>query len=212
MRTRTCKARLSIKNKKKCGNKFPVTKKTRKFCCSKCAKRDSEIRLREKEKKEEKQRLIDKNKLEKSITLRGKVNKLIEDVGRHYGEVNYYQNIKKPKIKKGMNYEQKWLIEEKQREYETTKQLFKANLPAYESAINNNLQKMLRLVRKAYNEATDKKMVIKTILAIQDDLDSLFPDKKISKSFKTHTSDLIKEIEPKKVRKENVNMMDFFRR
>lgn len=198
MRTKTCKARISSHNKKKCGKKFTTKKKNRKHCSEQCRKRNSEILLREKQIKI-KREIVKEEKVEKySLSLMGKIKKLISEIEDIESEINYYQNLKKPKIKKSMDYSQKIDVENLIKEYDYKMEQFKMNEDFYEKEKINKIGKIVRILRVAYNDVKEKTPVQNVIISIKKEINALFPNTKIVDRFNSLAKDMLPEKEEEK--------------
>ena len=196
MRVKTCKARISSKNKKKCGNKFSTKKKNRKHCSEQCRKRNSEILLREKQIKVQRVKQVEENKEKYSVTVLGRIKKLVNEISDIESEVVYYKTLSKPKVKKGMDYNQKFQIEELLKDYNYKMQQFKMNEKYYEEMKIKKVGQVVRILRSEHHNAKEKKQVEKIVLSVQTELHDMFPETNLVERFDSLASDMLPKKKP----------------
>ena len=195
MRTRKCSARLSIRNKKICPNTYQSTNKRRKYCSRKCGKRHSEILRVEAEKEIEKKINKERKLDQKVITLKAKVFKIIHQIKDLKDEIYFYENTKRPIIKKKDSYEVKRKLEESQTIYDAKIRIFKNNLPTYKKTINDKARQVLRIINSEYQESKKDKKTIKAIKEINDMINDLFPLSEIAILFNKSLKDIIGDVQ-----------------
>jgi len=155
-KTKICKARLSTKNKKRCGEQF-LTKPgpKQKFCSEKCRTANHRI-LRAEERKKE-QRLKDKiERIEnRSITSSDFIKSSLKKIISYGKEIEIIDNRKRPNIPKKelkkLSVMQKIDLEQLQKEYDKKEVVYKTRKVELNRFIKTEIERIISLLNMITN-------------------------------------------------------------
>lgn len=158
IRNKVCKAKKSIKTREVCNKTFKTNPSgpLKKFCSESCRKRHNRIKKALEDRKEKKRQEKEKKILEYRISLRGKVQLILNKIDEYQNEIIRYENRKRPKIKKSMDYRQKMMIEDLQYEFDIEQEKIKIELPHWRNILTSETRKLSELLKYSYTTASKK--------------------------------------------------------
>ena len=104
---KTCRARVSATNKKKCDTQFVVNHKKQKFCSNKCRNRNNRITKSDERKKELKRERVSERKREVIDAISTKAEKALVVIKTLYDQIDSYSNVPLPKLKDQSTWEER---------------------------------------------------------------------------------------------------------